>query len=67
MCDLPVSLGGPIHEGQTCMVDHTVRRFTVVVRSMNSISADTIKNLIQTKFEVVECEEVNATTYVHPV
>lgn len=37
-------------------VDHTVRTFTVSVRSMNCIGPDTIKKLIQEKFEVTDCQ-----------
>lgn len=37
-------------------VDHMVRTFTVSVRSMNTIGPDTIKKLIQEKFEVIDCQ-----------
>jgi len=64
---MDISLGKPVHDGQTVVVDHTVREFRVVIRSMNNVGPDTIKNLIQTKFEVVKCEVVNETSYVYPV
>lgn len=54
----------PISDGQTVLVDHTIRTFTVSVRSMNDVGANTIKDLIEKKFEVVSIEE---TDCVHMV
>lgn len=54
-------------DGGTCLVDHFVKEFKVRVRTMSNISADTMKNLIQMSYEVVQCEEVSQTTYVIPL
>lgn len=48
----------------TVTVDHTVQTFTVVIRSMGSVHPDTIKDFLQRRYEVVECKETDATTYV---
>lgn len=40
------------------MVDHSVTEFKVVVRHLNRIGPDTIKDLIEKKYEVVKVEEV---------
>ncbi len=43
-----------INDGDTVQVDHNVTTFVVSVRSMTNVGIETIKNLIQQKFEVVE-------------
>ena len=55
----------PVSDGQTCSVDHTVAEFKVVVRSINSVGPNDLKNLIEQKFEVVAVEEVNTDHYGH--
>ena len=54
----------PIGDGQTVQVDHTIKTFTVSVRSMSNVGADTIKNLIEAKFEVVEIKETDGVHMV---
>ena len=46
----------PIPLGQCVIPDNYQLEFKVVIRSCSPISADRLKNLIQTKFEVLECE-----------
>jgi|TARA_Y100000310_G_scaffold238677_1_gene242176 hypothetical protein len=59
--------GDPIRDGQTVSVDHTVTEFKVVVRTSSvRIGPETIKDLIQQKFEVVKCEVVDSQHYVKP-
>ena len=43
--------------------DHTVTEFKLVVRHQRNISADTVKDLIQSRFEVVKCEQVSRQPY----
>jgi len=57
--------GRPVGDGETVTVDHSVQVFTVVVRSMSHIGPETLKNLIQQKYEVVKVEETDSTLYVH--
>jgi hypothetical protein len=45
-------------------VDHYVATFTVKVRSMNRITPERLKNVIEKSFEVVEIAESNETTFV---
>ncbi len=46
--------------GRNCIApDHVLQEFKVVVRSMASVHPDTLKNLIQGKYEVVECAETD--------
>lgn len=54
----------PIGDGQTVIVDHTIKTFTVSVRSTSNVGADTIKNLIEAKYEVVEIEETDGVHMV---
>lgn len=56
--------GNKIDNGQTVTVDHSVQAFTVVVRSLQSVHPDRLKDLIQSKFEVIRCEETQHDTYV---
>lgn len=56
--------GSTIREGDTLSLDHCVQEFKVVVRSSNRIDAETIKNLIEARHEVVVCEQLSSTAYV---
>ena len=56
--------GRTILPGVTVTGDHTVKTFTVTVRSMGVVGPTTIKDLIEKKIEVVSVEEVDATVYV---
>ena len=56
--------GGKLEEGQTVTVDHVVQSFTVVVRSMNGVDNQTLKNLLQQKWEIVSLKENDRTEYV---
>lgn len=51
--------GTPVPHGHCVEVDHTLTTFTVVVRSMNKVGPQTIKDLIQKKFEVVEVKQID--------
>ena len=56
--------GKPIDDGQTVVVDHYTQRFTVVIRSMSPIGEDTLKNIIQQKYEVVEIKQQDANAMI---
>ena len=56
--------GRPIPPGRTVTADHTVKTFTVTVRSMGAVGPTTIKDLIEKKLEVVSVEEVDSVVYV---
>ncbi len=56
--------GKELVAGKTYTVDHTVQSFTVVIRSMNNIGEQTIKDLIQQRYEVVSIKENDRTTYL---
>lgn len=57
--------GTPIHnDGRTYTIDNTIQTFIVQVRSLGSIGEDTIKDLIQQKYEVTKVEEINRTDFV---
>lgn len=47
--------GQKIDDGQTVTPDHYTQRFTVVIRSLQSIPEDDLKDQIQKKWEVVTC------------
>lgn len=60
-----VNLGNrPIKDGETVSMDHVVHTFMVQVRSMSNVGEDTIKDLIQKKFEVSEIKKVDETFFV---
>lgn len=51
--------GTPVPRNYCVQVDHTLTTFVVVVRSMNKVGPDTIKDLIEKKFEVVEVKQTD--------
>ena len=53
--------GQPIPQGHCVVPDHSVQTFTVTIRSLRTLSPETIKNLIEKKFEVLDCEETAGT------
>ncbi len=54
----------PVSSGIVVIQDHQVTQFLVTVRHMNNVGSETIKNVLQTKFEVTDIEIVNKTVYV---
>lgn len=54
----------PLRDGQTVTVDHTLRTFSVTVRSHINVGPETIKNLIEHKFEVVDVKETDTVIVV---
>lgn len=50
--------------GVTVTPDHTEQIFVVSIRTMRPVSEDTIKEMIQAKFEVIGCEETHRTSIV---
>lgn len=57
-------LGRFIPNGKTVTQDHQVTTFVVTVRHMNTVGPETIKDLIQRKFEVTNIEQVDKITFV---
>ena len=51
--------GSPVPENHCVIPDTIEKSYIVTVRSMRHISADTIKDLIEKKFEVVTCEKLD--------
>ncbi len=63
-----VNIGNrPVRNGETVLVDHTVKSFMVTVRSINKVGCEDIKNLIEKKFEVVQIDEAGSTSYFTPI
>lgn len=60
------STARPVKDYETCIVDHSVQRFIVEVRSMSGVFPDNLKDLIQQKYEVLKVEEVERTLFVIP-
>lgn len=50
--------------GRTVQVDHKVTTFVVTVRSLSNVGTDSIKNLIEKKFEVVDINIADYQTVV---
>lgn len=49
--------------GQTVTFDHGVTEFKIVIRHLGTANENSIKNLLQQKFEVIKVEEVETTTF----
>lgn len=56
--------GKPIQPGTTFTVDHTEQVFTIKVRSLSGVGAESLKDHIESKWEVVQIEEVEKTHFV---
>ena len=56
--------GKVMQDGQTVSLDHSVQKFEVIVRSCSGIGVQSLKDLIQRKYEVVSIEEKDRTDYV---
>ncbi len=56
--------GTPARPGICMMPDHHVQTFTLTVRSLRPLSSDRLKEIIETKEEVVACERTSATCYI---
>ena len=46
--------GSPANDGKCVQVDNTTTSFNVVVRSMSNVGPESIKDVIETKYEVVK-------------
>lgn len=57
--------GRPIRDGETVIVDHTVKSFHVVLRSLGGVGVQDLIDHIQKKYEVVDLKEVGNVTFVH--
>lgn len=58
--------GTPVPEGKRVRGDHSLTTFTVTVRSMKGMTADTLKDAIQKQFEVTDIEVTGQTLVCHP-
>lgn len=48
----------------TITPDHYLQQFTVLIRTMTPMSADTVKDQLQKKWEVVSCHKVKETIVI---
>lgn len=51
--------GTKVPAGQCVTPDHNLNTFVVTLRSLAGVHPDTVKNLLQTRYEVVEIEPVS--------
>jgi hypothetical protein len=56
--------GEKLTDGKTVTLDHAVQEFTVVIRSMAGVHPQTLKDLIQRKYEVVSIKTGESKEYV---
>jgi hypothetical protein len=56
--------GQPVPENKRVLADHHMLTVTVTVRSMDAISTERLKQLIQTRLEVVNIQEVDKVCVV---
>jgi hypothetical protein len=56
--------GEKLVDGKTVTLDHAVQEFTVVIRSCSGIHPQTLKDLIERKFEVVSIKAGESKEYV---
>ena len=52
--------GSNPERGETISVDHSTKEFRIVIRSTSNVGIESMKDLIQQKFEVVEIEETGS-------
>jgi len=57
--------GRHIRDGQTLIVDSVEQTFVVKVRSLSHIHPDTIKRIVQSKYEVLSVENTDTVSVVH--
>ncbi len=58
--------GSPVPTGVCVTLDHSTQTFTVQIRALRFVSPETIKDLIQKKFEVIDVKETDSVSFVHP-
>lgn len=51
-------------DDRVSIVDHYTQKFTVVLRSMTPIGPETLKDLIQKRYEVTNITKDDITAYV---
>ena len=51
---------------ETVTTDHVVQVFRVEIRSLNGVHPETLKGVIQSRYEVTDIEPLARTTLVHP-
>lgn len=57
--------GKQLTENGVCIVpDNEVSTFTIQIRSLNSVDQDTLKRLIQQKYEVLNIEKTNSDVVI---
>jgi len=56
--------GKPLVNGKTVTLDHSTQKFEIVVRSLRGVSTQTVKDLIQKSYEVINIKEIDRTDYV---
>jgi hypothetical protein len=56
--------GRSVPQGACVNIDHTVRTFTVTIRSINYVGPEAVKAQLQKKWEVVGTPEVVSETHV---
>jgi hypothetical protein len=48
--------GKNVQPHSTFTVDNVVDTFTIQIRSLSGVDAETVKRIIQSKYEVISCE-----------
>ena len=59
-----VSLNGDVHDGTTVSLDHCVQKMEVTIRSLSGVHAQTIKDFLQRRYQVVDIKELERTDFV---
>jgi hypothetical protein len=55
------------NDRQVVKVDHQTITFTVSIRTMGEVSPETIKRMLQARYEVTECKETDRATIATPI
>ena len=64
----PLVVGLPKYDPEgLCKTDHVTDSFTVVIRSLNGVSPEAVKILLQHQYEVVEITATERSFHVVPV
>lgn len=60
-------IGGEPIEGQTAIPNCWEERFTVVIQSGSRLGINSVKDLLETKYKVIDCVLDDSTVYLEAV
>lgn len=59
-----IKTGQPVEPSQTITVDHVTDKFEIVVKSLEGVTIEDIRKLIQSKHELVKSVHIDSKVFV---